>query len=189
MTLTADNVRVAVSGAVYIAPHGSTAPTDATTAPAAAFKDLGYVSEDGVVEARDRSTNDIIAWQNSDKVRTVVTEAGMTLTLTLIETKTETVEAYYGTALQADGSITIVPSETGGRQAFIFDVVDGTDVVRTYVPSGEITEVGELTNASGDPVGYEITISCYPDASITDADTGKPGSARKWYDVDAIPTS
>lgn len=189
MTLTADNVRAPISGAVYVAPSGSTAPTDAATAPAAAYKDLGYVSEDGVAEARDRSTSDIIAWQNADKVRTVVTEAGMTLTLTLIETKKETVELYYGTKLASDGSIVIVPSETGGRQSFIVDFVDGTDVVRMYIPSGEITEVGEQTLATGDPVGYEVTITCYPDDSITDPDTGKAGSAKKFYDVDAIPTS
>lgn len=189
MTLAADNVRVAISGAVYVAPSGSTAPTDAATNPAAAYKDLGYVSEDGVTEARDRSTNDIIAWQNADKVRTIVTEAGMTLTFVMIETKKETVELYYGTKLASDGSIVIVPSETGGRQAFIVDYVDGTDIVRTYIPAGEITEVGEHVLATGEAAGYEVTVTCYPDDTITDPDTGKAGSAKKWFDVDAIPTS
>ena len=36
-----------VSGAVYRAALGSTLPTDATTSLDAAFKELGYVSEDG----------------------------------------------------------------------------------------------------------------------------------------------
>ena len=38
-----------VGGAVFRAVAGTAAPTDATTALAAAFKDLGYCSEDGLV--------------------------------------------------------------------------------------------------------------------------------------------
>jgi hypothetical protein len=41
MALDSDNVRVAVSGAVYVAPTGTTAPTDSGTALDAAFIDLG----------------------------------------------------------------------------------------------------------------------------------------------------
>jgi hypothetical protein len=55
------------------------------------------VSEDGVTETRDRSSDTIKAWQNAATVRTVVTDATLTYALTLIETKRETVELYYGT--------------------------------------------------------------------------------------------
>jgi len=59
-------VRVAVTGAVYVAPTGSTAPTDATTALDAAWKSVGYISEDGVVESNDTENEEVKAWQNSD---------------------------------------------------------------------------------------------------------------------------
>jgi hypothetical protein len=45
-----------------------------------------------------------------------------------------------------------------------------SEVIRTYIPAGEVTEVGDKVYASGEPVGYEITITAYPDASIEDAE-------------------
>ena len=52
MATTASNVTVGkpkVGGAVFWAPLGSTLPTSASASLDAAFVDLGYVSEDGVV--------------------------------------------------------------------------------------------------------------------------------------------
>lgn len=162
MALVSDNVRVAVSGAVYVAPTTAPAPVDASTAPDVAYKDLGYVHEDGVTEALERSTEQMRAWQNAALVRETVTEADMSYTFRLIESKKETVELFYGgTVNNTDGSIQIDPSKTGGRKSFIIDVVDGDQFIRSYIPSGEITEVGEQVYASGEPVGYEITIKAY----------------------------
>lgn len=175
MTLDATNVRVAVTGAVSVAPEGATAPADADTTLDAAFKDLGYVSEDGVTETRDRTTDKVKAWQNAATVRELVTEAECTYTFALIETKKETVELYYGATVDpATGGVVIVPSATGGRQAFVVDVIDGTDFIRSYIPSGEILDVGDQVYAAGVPIGYEVTITCYPDTSIG-------GSVKKFY--------
>ena len=63
MAQTVGNVsagKPAVGGAVYRAAAGTTLPTDATTALAAAFKALGYCSEDGLV------TKDFVNWEHLD---------------------------------------------------------------------------------------------------------------------------
>ena len=60
-----DNVIVGkpkTDGAIFMAPAGTTLPTDATTALASAFKCLGYVSEDGVVNSNSPESEDIKAW-------------------------------------------------------------------------------------------------------------------------------
>jgi hypothetical protein len=175
MSTASANVRVAVTGEVSMGLTSATAPTG-TGGTITGFTGLGYVSEDGVKETRDRSTNDIKAWQNGDTVRTVVTDSSLKYQLTLIETKKETVELYYGatvTQAASDGSWVIVPSATGGRRSFVIDVVDGSNLLRIYIPQGEVTEVGEVTYSNGDPIGYEVTITAYPDAT-----TG--GNAKVW---------
>lgn len=180
MALDSSNVRVAVTGTISVGDDTATAPTDADTALGSGWTDLGYASEDGVTETRDRSTETIRGWQNGDVLREVVTEASVSLSFTLVETKAETIALYYGGEVQADGSITIVPSKTGGRRQFNLDIVDGDEFVRAYIASGEVTEVGDQVYANGEPIGYEVTVRAYPDPSLVDED-GNVGSMRKWY--------
>ena len=99
MALDSDNVRVAVSGAVYVAPTGTTAPTTSGSTLDAAFVDLGYVSSDGVTENIDRSTTQIRAWQNGSLVREVTQEGTYSVSMTFIETNEAVLELYYGTAM------------------------------------------------------------------------------------------
>lgn len=175
MATNAANVRVAVSGEVYVGATSATAPTG-TGSATTGFTGLGYVSEDGVTETRERSSDTIKAWQNADTVRTVVTDAGLTYSLTLIETNEATVELFYGAAVTqaaAEGDLVVVPANTGGRKSFLIDVIDGAELRRIYIPQGEVTEVGDVVYASGEPIGYEMTITAY-------ADTDLEGSAQIW---------
>lgn len=181
MATNSNNVRVGVSGQLLVGDTTAHAPTG-TGGSTTGYGDLGFVSDDGVTEARNRSTDTLKAWQNAASVRTVTTDATLTYHFILIETKRETVELYYGTDVTesaTDGSLTIVPAASGGRKRFIIDVIDGDEVIRTYVPAGEVTEVGDKKYASGEAIGYEITITAYPDSSIKDAD-GNDGAARVW---------
>lgn len=181
MALNSANVRVAVTGTVSVGPVGTTAPTGGNDALNAAFDDLGYVSEDGVTETRDRTSNSLRAWQNGDRVREVVTEANLSYEFTMVETKQETVELYYGgTVNTTTGGIPIVPAKTGGRKAFVIDVVDGDEYIRTYIPEGEVTEVGEQVYQSGEAIGYQVTISAYPTSAVQDA-AGDNAAAIKYY--------
>lgn len=166
MALVSADVRVALSGAVSKAIIGTALPTDSTTALVVAYKDVGYISEDGVTESRERSTNDIKGWQGGAVVRTLVTDGKITWKFTMIETNTRSVETYYG-ATVATTSILVVPTATGGRFVWVIDVIDGALLRRIVVPQGEITEVGDLQyTSSGDPVGYEVTLTGYPDATL-----------------------
>ena len=172
MALDSDNVRVAVTGAVYVAPTATAAPTASDSTLDAAFVDLGYVSADGITENIDRTTNQIRAWQNGSLVREVTSEGTYSVDMTFIETNEAVLELYYGTANDG-GEFAIDPTSTGGRQSFVIDVVDGTIVERIYIPAGEITSVGTRTLASGEAVGYQVTITAY-------ADTGST-TVTKWF--------
>lgn len=173
------NVRVGVTGAVYVAPTGTAAPTNEGSSLNAAFADLGYVGEDGVTESRDRTVDTIKAWQNGDTVRQVVTEATYQLSFTMIETREATVELYYGNA-PVSGSVVVVPTKTGGRKSFVVDVIDGDEAKRIYIAEGEVTETGEIVYANGEAIGYPVTIVGYSTSAIQDAD-GDNGAAEIWF--------
>lgn len=182
MPLNSAAVDVGVSGAFSFAATTAAAPIDATTAlPPADWQDVGYISDDGVTETRDRSTDTITAWQNADQVRTVVTESSITVQFVGIESNANMIALYYGAEVDTtDGSVEIVPSNSGGRRSCVLDYVDGDKAVRLYLPEAEISEVGDLTVASGEPVGYDVTIVGYP--------SSVGYSAKKWYSALATPT-
>lgn len=175
MALTAANVRRGITGEVSVGATSATAPTG-TGSTITGFTGLGYVNEDGVKEVRDRSVDDIKAWQNADTVRTVISDASLKYTFTLMETTKTVVETVYGvtvTQTVTEGNYVIVPSSTGGQKSWVIDVVDGTNLKRIYVPNGEITEVGEVTYSNGDPIAYEVTLQTYPNTTIG-------GNAKVW---------
>lgn len=167
MALNSANVRIGITGELYSAPTGTTRPANSTEALDDAYVGLGYVSEDGVTEAPDESVERIVAWQNATVVRSNTTEATATLQMTLIETKGAVLELYHkGSSVEvvASGQWKIdVRPPTEDRRQFVLDVIDGTKHIRFDVGDGEVTERGEIVYANGEPIGYEVTITCYPD--------------------------
>ncbi|WP_432034577.1 hypothetical protein [Streptomyces antibioticus] len=168
MTLVADEVRVGVTGELFSAPVGTTAPTNATTTLDALFIGHGYVSEDGVTENWDDSVDTIVAWQNATTVRAVRTESTLTIACTLIQTRGSNLELFYpGSLVEENGAewkIQVKPP-TSDRRSFVLNVVDGNELIRIYVGVGELTERGEVPYQNGDAVMYPVTITAYPDAS------------------------
>lgn len=163
MALTAANVRVAVTGAVYTAPAGTALPTDTTTALNVAFVELGYVSEDGITQSINSDTTTIKAWQNADTVRTLQTSHDLTYTLTLLETSTDVLKAYYSGA--PTSSLAEIKGGQGLRQEWVIHITDGVKLIRLVIPDGQVTDQGDITYANADAIGYQITITCYPDGS------------------------
>jgi hypothetical protein len=130
------------------------------------------VSADGITETIDKTTSQIRAWQGGALVREVVSEGTYSVTLTFIETNQDVLELYFGSAITG-GELDGDPTNSGGRKSFVMDVVDGTIVERTYIPAGEITAVGERTLASGEAIGYNVTITAYADTSNV--------TFKKWF--------
>ena len=157
---------LAVSGGILVAPTGSTRPVNADDALDSAYVPLGYVGEDGVTETSERSTEEIRAW-GGVKVRTVQTEYGCSLSLTLIESRrAETLKTVFGddNVTVADGVITVKRNEAVlPHRQWVIDMKDGDNARRLDVGYGQITEVGDVTYSDGEAISYEVTISCDPD--------------------------
>jgi hypothetical protein len=157
MANSAANVRVGVTGSVYVAPTSTPLPTDATTALNAAFNDTGYVGEGGVTESQGISTNKIKAWQNGDIVRVVQTEHELTYKWKWIESSSTVTGLIY-----PSGQIT---GAAKGHNAYVVQVVDGVNKVRLVIPDGQITDIGDVVYDNGEEIGWEVTITAYPDSN------------------------
>ena len=157
---------LAVSGGLLVAPLGTPRPTSHTDAFDAAYVSAGYLSTDGVVESSERATEVIRAW-GGDKVRTVQTEYGTTLTLTLIESRrAEALQLVFGddNVVVENGTVTVKRnSKVLPHRQFIIAMLDGEESSHLDVGYGQVTEVGDITYVDGEAISYELTISCDPD--------------------------
>lgn len=173
MANSASNVRVAVTGSLYVdITAAGTAPTTAISAVNAAFKDMGYVSEDGLsLSFPDTGSSDPIkAWQNGATVRTIrtLTDDNPQLSVTLIETKLDTIQAVFGTTVTqsgTDGSFEFDTTDVRGHVRLILDVVDGSETIRTYAPYAIVASVGEVNLTSSDAIGYQVTFDLERDST------------------------
>lgn len=159
-----------VAGGIWFADAGTTPPSDAVTALGADFIALGYVSEDGVTNSNSPESDTGKAW-GGDIVITYQTEKPDTFQFTLIGAKdTDVLEAVYGSTNVSGAlatGITVTANATEAEDhVWVFEVVmrDNT-FKRIVVPSGKVTEVGDIVYKDDEIVGYELTIQAFPDSS------------------------
>lgn len=159
-----------VGGAIYVAPVGTTLPTDATTALANTFKELGYASEDGITNSNSPESDTIKAW-GGDTVLTLLTSKDDTFSVTLIEVlNLEVLKLVYGDS-NVTGDLTNGIAITANAQdldehVIVIDMVlKGGAVKRIVLPQAKVSEVGDITYSDSDAVGYETTLFCSADAS------------------------
>lgn len=165
------------AGGVYIAPTGTAGPTDTTVALNVAFKAAGYISEDGLTESADRSTDKIKAW-GGDTVKVVQTDFSLTYSFTFLESlNTDVLKAVYGSgtgivtntaATTTAGSLWAVKvnGDVLPHASFVFEVKDGSSRIRIHVPDGQVTSVGEITYNNSDVIAYNVTVEAYRDATL-----------------------
>jgi len=154
------------TGGVYAGALATVAPDDAATALAVGFVDLGYVSDEGVTQAKASDQESIKAW-GGDEVRVVSTTDSITYKLTLIETNNAVLSEVFGAAnVSTTGAVTTVAlnSTTLPQRSYVFELQDSDQAIRIYVPVGQITSTGDVSFVDGEAIPFEIEISAYPDA-------------------------
>ena len=166
------------TGAIKHAPIGTTLPTLSSITKAAvtldgAFTGDEYVSEDGLTLTPSMSTTEIKDWSGST-VRKVLESFDGTLSWTMISTNAGALGVAFGSdkvstsaATTTHGAQTSVSlgAHLPAAQSWVFLMKDEDARIVIVVPNGQVTEVGEVTFAANEAVGWNVTLSCYPDSS------------------------
>lgn len=169
---TASNVTVSkpkVSGAISVAPIGTTLPTDASATLAEAFKSLGYISEDGLTNTNTPESGDIKAW-GGDTVLTYLSSKTDTFKFKLIEAMNlDVLKTVYGEdnvdGTLAGGLTIKANSIASDSHAWVIDtLLTGGAIKRIVIPDAKITEIGDMVYKDEEALGYELTITAVPDA-------------------------
>lgn len=156
-------------GGVWIAPKGTTLPTDGTTALTGAYKNMGYISEDGYVQSIETDTEEIKAW-GGDVVLTAQSSYKETHTVNFIETKVDTLKAIFGASnvTEASGKITVNVKSTPLDECVVVIelALTGGRIKRVVIPHAKIADrSGDITYSDTSAVAYPAKFSAAPDAS------------------------
>ncbi|MGO3147084.1 MAG: phage tail protein [Leucobacter sp.] len=170
MANNAANVSVGkpnAAGGIYSGEPTATLPIDATTALGSDFDGLGFVSEDGLTNGIEVDSENIVEW-GGNTVLTIKTSRSETFAWTFIETNALVLAEVYGpenVILGAADALTVIHNASDlPRRAYVFEILmTGGKVKRIVVPNGQITEIGDVVYVAGEAIGYEVTLSCFPD--------------------------
>lgn len=156
-------------GAVYVAPLGTTLPTTANGSLNASFKGLGYISDAGVTNSNSPSSTSIKSW-GGDVVLDVQTEKPDTFKMMFLEATNEEVLKLVFGADNVSGSLasglTIEANSTEQvSKSMVIDMIYKDGVIkRVVLPNCKVTSVADVTYSDSAAVGYDVTLSCYPDS-------------------------
>ena len=160
-----------ISGGIWVAPLGTTLPTDATTAlDPAKFTCLGYVSEEGLENNNEMDVSAIKAWGGNIVYRSL-TELTDEFSFSLIETENvDVLKAVYGesnVSVDGSGNTTVnVVAEDPVERVWVFELALRNNTSRRLViPDGAITSRETITYNDSDAVAYGVTVSAYPDST------------------------
>lgn len=159
---------ISVTGGIKVAPIGTVTPTDPTSVLNAAFKELGYVTEDGLKLSHDASDDKIKVW-GGVTIRTIRSDYSATITGTLVSTlDVDVLKNVFGDSLvtQKSGFIAIKhAADIAPEKVYIIETKDASNGGRKryVIPKGQITVSGDVNLSHKEITGFEVTIEALAD--------------------------
>jgi len=172
MAVDVTKIRAYANGLVAVSGYGvtnPTLPTDATTSlNASVFKEVGALSDNGIVESTSQDFNDVYMWQNNSIATSLAGKFKKTFKFTCLEQNGQTLAISFGgsTLTQQSWGVSIAEKAPGrDLRSWVLHGIDGGRLYRIVVPLGQITDKGDVTWSSTEPTMSEYTVVTYPDAS------------------------
>lgn len=157
-------VRMAPDGRVLVAPVGTIEPTDVTTAFNVAFKEFGWITEDGVSVTPSVDVQDINMWQSVMPVKRPVTSAGLEVTVPFASHNKSVLQAYFlnTTGTNVSGTARFEMKNAPASQEVCLAIEwtdDEGDLNRLILPRATMADRDAFNLMKSDAVAYGITFS------------------------------
>lgn len=164
------------ASAVYAAPKGSTLPTT-LAAPDVAFKDVGWISEDGKTFARDQDMQTKRGHQGGGIVKRIIASTDDSFKFQCLETTALVLGLMYKgqvpTVVSTVATINVTNQNKLDERAWVLDeILDDGSQERYVIPQGTVTLTAEVTRKHDDLTVYEFTVWVTGDYSYL---TNAPG--------------
>lgn len=173
--MNATEIRVAGNGKVLIAAKNTDMPVPGTPL-GAAWKDLGYTTNDGIKLTKKDKLDPVDAWQSQAAVRFIQSDRDLTVKFQLMQVNVDTLPFVMGSGATpltpTDGVISYNLEATAIPAEFALGVEfeDGASVTRFYIPRAIVTDMDEVQFAKNAPVKLGVTVN----AIASDATPAKP---------------
>ena len=156
------------TGMFFHAPKGTALPTYPTEELAEAWKEVGFVSQDGITWHHGRSGEPLKDWSNTIR-RILDSTDDKTVAVPIISTVKEVLQTIFGAdnvdetaATTGHGKLLKISSADGimsGEEAFLFIMKDGDDTIALGTEAGFISALDDITFAPGSPITWNATVN------------------------------
>lgn len=162
MPVDSKNIRIAGTGTVWIAPVGTTLPTDSTSSVNAAFVNAGFLT-DGFEVTQEYKTKDVEVWQSLEIVRQFPTNISRMVSFEAVEHNKQTVSMAWGGATITKGtggaySISIPSTYINSEYACVLDLSDGSVNQRIVLPRVTLNSLPKITAGRQDTIKYDFEL-------------------------------
>lgn len=148
---------------VWVGPRGAVVPTTTLEEPPEQFGEVGWLSEEGITESPNETSETFRAYQGAKVVRRKITASDTTFSFQAIE-ENAVVHGlkYRGAESETTGGVTVttVADQTrADTRSWIFDMLDGDVWKRYIVPAGDYTRTGTVAHQNASLTTYEFEVT------------------------------
>lgn len=159
----------AVTGAIFVAPKGTTLPTDATTNLSGSFVLLGFTSDAGVTISESSSTEDLRAWEGRSVVVSAVTEYTESVSFMPIQCNADVAKLMWGNdAVTVDGTSGAIHAKHHGKTmepvVIAIETTPRVGIVKRYTGTFQLVERGEHVMDGTQVEGRQLTFNAIADS-------------------------
>lgn len=163
MAKRSEEIVIAGTGTLWVAPAGTTLPTSYGDDLDDLFVDLGFTTEDGATFRDSKTIRESKAWQSQYPVRRTITERSSEVQTVLKQFNRHTfMLAFGGGTIESDGGDGFIyhppAADEIDDRAVVLDINDGDVMFRIAMSSATVTSNTESKFTRTDDAGLPVTL-------------------------------